>query len=344
MIRSVGISWLRGVQFGELNGLTRLNVLIGPNGSGKSTVLDALAIGESHSPGDAVGRVVQRRAHSIRGARWLVHRHAPKDEATIAIEAEAGGTTTHVQFSEDFAPEAPDEFWRLDSGNRPHDCIRVTRRVHDGGVGPGALVGFGADNAFNWRRVGPPGGDRWSKVLFVDTPRGMNRPLDRAYTGAREEGGGELAEAILSEVVPGLEGLEILSEAERPVLYARFPSGSVPIHVAGDGVIALTRIVLVLSALGSGLVLLEEPEVHQHPRAIWRAARAISMAAGRGLQIVLTTHSLELIDGLIAALPTDGLEHLTVFRTRLDGERLLASRIAGAEAASRRNELDEDLR
>ena len=45
---------------------------------------------------------------------------------------------------------------------------------------------------------------------------------------------------------------------------------------------------------------MEEPEVHMHPGAIRQCARAILAAVRRGIQIVLSTHSLELIDALLS--------------------------------------------
>ncbi len=56
MIRSVEIKGLRGILDGKLDDLTPLVVIVGPNGSGKSTILDALLIGASPVPGDAIGR------------------------------------------------------------------------------------------------------------------------------------------------------------------------------------------------------------------------------------------------------------------------------------------------
>ena len=46
--------------------------------------------------------------------------------------------------------------------------------------------------------------------------------------------------------------------------------------------------------------MLEEPEVHEHPAAMRQSARAILAAIRRDIQIILSTHSVELIDALLA--------------------------------------------
>lgn len=46
--------------------------------------------------------------------------------------------------------------------------------------------------------------------------------------------------------------------------------------------------------------MVEEPEVYQHPRSIRQQARALLAAMRRGVQLVVTTHSLELIDEVVS--------------------------------------------
>ena len=73
-ITSVEIENLRGIRTAKLEGLAPLTVLTGPNGSGKSTVLDALDIGGSPNPAEAVRDAVERRELISGAARWLLWR------------------------------------------------------------------------------------------------------------------------------------------------------------------------------------------------------------------------------------------------------------------------------
>ena len=70
-ITAVEIENLRGIRTGKLEGLAPLTVLTGPNGSGKSTVLDALDIGGSPNPAEAVRDCVKRRPDVPDGQRWI---------------------------------------------------------------------------------------------------------------------------------------------------------------------------------------------------------------------------------------------------------------------------------
>lgn len=182
-------------------------------------------------------------------------------------------------------------------------------------------------------------------VRWVETPLAdKNRPLHRLYTEAVEQGRAQQAKEIISQIVPELRGIEILTEQDRPVLHLVYEGGSVPVAVAGDGVNALVRICLELAALPGGVVLIEEPELHQHPAAIRQTARAVLAAVRRDIQVVMTTHSLELIDALLGEAGEQDKERLAVFRLSLVNGTIRSRRIPGPEAAFLRGEIESDLR
>ena len=108
---------------------------------------------------------------------------------------------------------------------------------------------------------------------------------------------------------------------------------------------ALLRLVLQLMARPGALLLIEEPECHQHPRAIGQTCRAIWAAVRQDVQVVLTTHSLDLIDSLLAEAKTDEeLDKLAIFNVHLEDGVLSAVKSGGREAAFARAEIANDLR
>jgi predicted ATPase len=107
---------------------------------------------------------------------------------------------------------------------------------------------------------------------------------------------------------------------------------------------ALLRLSLELASSGGGVALLEEPEVHQHPGAIGQSARAILAAVRRHIQVVLSTHSLELIDALLAESSASDLAGLTVYRLQLQEGLLKSSRLPGPDIAFERTTIEDDLR
>jgi|HubBroStandDraft_4_1064222.scaffolds.fasta_scaffold324883_1 hypothetical protein len=129
-----------------------------------------------------------------------------------------------------------------------------------------------------------------------------------------------------------------------PILHVEFADYSVPVAGAGSGVYAIVRLALEVAAPSGGVVLVEEPEAHQHPAVIAQAAKVLLGAARRGVQIIVSTHSLELIDALVASADESDLGILSVVRVVLDKGLLRSSRFTGAMVATARTSIDEDLR
>jgi predicted ATPase len=103
-------------------------------------------------------------------------------------------------------------------------------------------------------------------------------------------------------------------------------------------------VALELAALPGGVQLIEEPEVHMHPGAIRLAAQAMLAAVNRGVQIVVSTHSLELIDALLSEATPEQLGRVAVFGLSLKDGVLKYSRRTGEEARFARFEIEADLR
>ena len=169
-------------------------------------------------------------------------------------------------------------------------------------------------------------------------------PLHMLYTRVVEEGKRGAINKIVPEIVPGASHIEILTERNSPVVHVVFGDYSIPATLVGDGIHMVLRLALELAACRGGLVLLEEPEVHQHPGAIRQSARVITTAVRDGVQVVLTTHSLELIDALLAASTEDDLQRMAIYRVQLDNGVLKTTRRAGPDAAFARAEIEDDLR
>lgn len=337
MIDGVHIENLRGIRAATLGGLTPLTVLVGPNGSGKSTVLDAVLLGGSRKPAAAAGHVVKRRSSLRHGARWLFR--GGQEETTAVAGISVSGTrfsARKLAWSE--ARILPDLRRRLveRGAEGPYSAIQV--EVAD----DRADVAFAADNTFESSEgivaLMYPGG------RIVDPQLGL--PLEELYSRITERGMRSFVLDLVRQVVPTLEALEVLTHHNDPRLHLTFSDGSVPVAVSGDGVRALLRICLELGAgERGGVYLLEEPEMHQHPGAMRQSAHAIAAAVGRGAQILLSTHSLELIDALLDHLDEAALHSLSLHRLRLSRDGVLAtSRLEGAEILASRDEIKDDLR
>ncbi len=339
MISSLEIQNLRGIREGKLDELTPLVVLVGPNGSGKSTVLDALFIGASNDPRQAAKEVIERHPGVDQGARWIVWLAAVSQSVRITVSTSGAGSRT-LKLNLD--PNGQIQVLsKVPEGSRFEKLERqgvgvAGMRLPDGSILRRDAEGFESE-IYAIEGV--------SDVRLVE-PRGFNAisPLHRLFTEAVREGRRDEARSIVTDLIPHAKNLEILTEADKPIVHVVFEDHSVPVAFAGDGVYSLARLSLELASRASGVVLIEEPEVHQHPAAIARSVRAILGTVRRGIQIFITTHSLEFIDCLLAEAPNGDLEKLSVYRLALDQGELRNVRIPGPEVAFLRTEIEDDLR
>jgi len=304
VISSIEIRRFRGIRRGKLENLTPLTILVGPNGCGKSSVLDALLIGASENPQDAMQRVVQRHPGVTGGTRWFMWRAKTADPALVQVTTDAGATRKCKL-------ELP--------GPTSLSCRAVD---------PGKVTFEGVKEI---RLLGPHG-------------FGKQVPLYELYAQTVQQGRRNDANAIIGHVVPGMDHLEILTEGDTPVLHLVYEDHSVPVALSGDGVHALVRQCLELASRPEGVVLFEEPEVHQHPGAIWQTARAILAAVRRDIQVILSTHSLEMIDAVVAESSEEDVAKLSLYRLELENGKLITVRHEGSEVEFSRCQVEKDLR
>lgn len=339
MISSITIQNLRGIGAGTVAPLTPLTILIGPNGCGKSTVLDALLIGAGMD-GAAIGQAVARHPMTRNGARWLVG--ASNRTAEIEIEDPQGQRHYRCVIERrrpdkgrgaltEGLPGPPAAAirctWAGDSTDRRMSFTTFTAENHYASVGSAA------------RAQGLPFGE----VRLVDS--GLPVPLNDAYSETVRQGRKREVMALLQSLVPDVENVEILTEDDgTPTLYITKATGSLPVGLAGDGVQSFLQLALALAAQPDGLVLVEDPEVYLHTRAIRQTARALLASMRRNLQVVVTTHSLELVDDLVQQSEEADLARISLFSLRLANGALESSRLSGRDVASVRSAIENDLR
>jgi energy-coupling factor transporter ATP-binding protein EcfA2 len=335
VIRSVEIKGLRGIREGKLADLSPLVVLVGPNGSGKSTILDALLIAANPRPPDAIGQAAERREEVglSASARWLLWKGGNNGPGEITVETDSGVRKCSLSITSSHSIN----FTAIGGKIRDQDASGKTTETEinlgfEAGQGPG-VYGF-------FKPL-----DDVPEVRFLD-PRvvGLRTPLHQLYTRVVEKGLHKEAIASLKTLIPGIEDIRILAEGDVPVVYLIFGGYAVPAALAGDGIRLLLHLTFELATRPGGLVLLEEPEVHMHPGAIWQSARAILAAVRRQIQVVLTTHSLELIDALVSECSDADLQLMSLYSLQLDGGILKFFRMAGPDVAFSRTQIQDDLR
>jgi predicted ATPase len=333
VIQRIHIKGLRGIQEGNLTDLSPLVILVGPNGSGKSTVIESIFIGASPDTGEAIRDVVRRHEAGGTGPRWLLWKGGQVRGAEI-IAVSSTGSVRQSQLE-------------LQRGRPEGQTVIIFRTLNEKGseLANGEFIGIrNKYHSHSPSRFLPLEGA--SEVHLVEGyPTDFQKQLHELYTKVVQQGRRKEAFGIISEVFPSVQNVEILTEHGEPILHFVFGDHSVPASLTGDGIQSLLRLSLELAACGTGgVALLEEPEVHQHPGAIRQSGRAILAAVRRNIQVILTTHSLELIDALLAESSEQDLAKLSLYRLQLQDGVLKSSRLAGPDIAFARAQIEDDLR
>lgn len=329
MISSIEITRFRGIREGKLEDLTPLVVLVGPNGCGKSSVLDALLVAAAPVAGEGIGRAIVRHQGVKQSARWLLWRTGDDGPAEALVTTKAGMRRTCTLNLR---------------GVSQIDCERLSV-THNSQSSGRVVVQFLDSTDYRTSSDAAVPLDEVPDVRILQwIDDRIQTPLDQLLTECTERGQRSEVRRNIAELVPGVKDVLILSEAGSPIVYLEYADHSVPAALAGDGIHSLLRTNLELAARPNGVVLIEEPEVHQHPAAIRQTIRAILAAVRRDIQVVLTTHSLELIDILVAESSDEDIEKLSLYRLELEEGRLIAVRKPGPEVASSRGEIEDDLR
>ncbi len=350
MITSLSLNNLRGIAEGELRDLPRLTVLIGRNGAGKSTLLEAFAIGASPQPPALVGRVVQDRG-GWNGASYLVKRESGAAKIGLMV-SEGRKREITLRFEESAIPLEPGVSPVLVGPCSALRCeLADLKPVDPPGAGftvegaTGRTV-FDLQNQFQATRF-----DKSSVVdgvSLVHTEASRTHPLWRQLGDAIKSGRGDSVFSLLRGLLgPDFRDLYPIPEgdsAQSINVHLRYSWGSMPVDVAGDGVRSLIRIALELAGRPESLILLEEPEAHLHHGALDLAARAILQAVERKVQVVLSTHSVELLDALVREADESMLAEFATFRVALRDGQLRSHRIEGPKVRALRLDLAEELR
>ena len=338
MITNISITNFRGVREAKIEGLKPLTILIGKNNSGKSTLLEGLWLA-SADPMEVLPTIARRRgwyglpsigglfldpgdprfhvASNLSDANVLrglgLERGAARD---LGFDVEAvptfqvGATSSAFGQSSRFVTEKG-QWSNVHRTSEPHSRMTPTTRFID----LGTISELGA--------------------------------IEDAYSNAF--GGGN--EKALDDLVAHLglpdRRLRLLKWNERVMLSMTSTQPGVlgmPIYLLGDGFKRLIFMACqVASQAAGGHVLMEEPEAFQHPRYLEEFAALVWRGIDLGVQIVLTTHSDDLLRTLLLDQKADLLKAV-VLRTGIVDQVLRAVPIEGSRAAERLDGMGEDLR
>lgn len=344
MITAVKIENFRGVSEGGVEGLAPISILVGPNNSGKSTVLEAIAASGLGTNAKAVaGLLIRRGGPPLDALARVICRSAK--QATISadgkLDARDMSWTTRFTIEKNWS----DDPIGLHGAGLVEPVSRFLLHLTTQHIGNFGTSHGEAYVDVQGRQHGS-NGETLFQTSFVDVEAvRASGALEDAYTRIDETG--QLGKVVksLGRSMPGLTDLRILKVGTDFVLHTFFENGPpVPAYLAGDGFKRFLELAAAAVGTPKGVVLLEEPESFQHPRYLQELATLLHLAAREGTQIILSTHSIELIDLLLHAPEAEGQTYPAVHRMRIFDGKLRATTIDRERAVIARDELLEDLR
>lgn len=344
VITGVQIEGFRGAREGGVEGLAPISILVGPNNTGKSTVLEAIAVAEMAPDAKAIAALILRRGGPALDALGRVVARGAK-EAVIAVKPVVAGEVRSRAARVSVDDYKRIELALLEEARREGLQEPLMNLFASGSRGSTTVLvdGLGRISMAFGAAGGAPTAPT-VKFVDVEAVRGRNA-LEDAYTTIFDAGQlGKVVKA-LSRAMPGLTDLRIQKIGPDFLLHTSHENGPpVPAYLAGDGFKRFLELAAATLNPQKGVVLLEEPESFQHPRYLQELSTLLHLAAREGSQVILSTHSIELIDLLLNAPEAEGMSYPAVHRLTLQEGKLRATTLDRERAVSVRDDLLQDLR
>ena len=310
-INSVNVSGFRGLKDLTLSDFGDLNILIGASNTGKSSLLEAIFLALSMESDRGPESVIQARSDRGLG---LITSLFPKNDLTNEIVISLGlvqsenGTeeTNRLNFKAKRAGAVIADYQSILSQTGWTDMDRYTAleittnqpgrstshqiavRQTDGQVGPRWLISESGTR--------PPAIKNVS--LFLPRELMSSDHMDSAYTAVFRSGNDSEWLKRLKILQPGLKGISPVKEGDGWKIFVRLEDFSLPIMAMGDGFKAAS--LLLAYTFDPGLVLVDTPEIFQHPKGLNLVSKSIALAISQfGCQVILATQSLEFLDQIM---------------------------------------------
>ncbi|MHA1617046.1 MAG: ATP-dependent nuclease [Candidatus Njordarchaeales archaeon] len=333
-LSGISIRNFRGIKEADIQGFSDINVFIGRNGAGKSTLLEAIYLASAFvnekdplTSESRINTIIKRRTD--RGAE------AEKDILWYSLD-----TQHPIQLILFFTSEKRMylEYIYQSPLDRVWICLdKIREKIRDI---PSGCTHFNYPSARLWNiktntsstnssfknaffEVFKEEIEFLNNVIIIDEkllrhpevlerriwPRILAKRLDKM-----------IVKIIRKSYEEGVEDLSYVPMSGGYYLVLKLPDTFVRVDDLGDG----ARIAILLAAylllVKNTIVLIEDPEIHQHPGGLFSILEFISeVAKSNNLQVFMTTHSLELIRLIKKIAEEKGLDLRIFFLEREDG-------------------------
>lgn len=292
----------RGIDHLKVDGLTSVNVLVGANNAGKTSVLEAIFMLSGMS-----NPWVPTRANYLRnsqlatidGTRYLFHNLDFANRPLL--KAKVDGGVRRLTFEAVLASSTDS------SSSLLHSRSVIKRLEFDFGVDCGddfpyhSTLFMGNNNDMQQTHDGSY--HESLNCLFISANKGDDNAMTNFATLVRRNSK-QLVIDALKGFDPSIETVEALPDG----LYIKVSGVQelLPISMAGDGVRRMINIVATIANEDNNMVLIDELDNGLHYSAhvkMWRAM--LGFALSHDIQLFVTTHNLDCLQGLKNAMQED---------------------------------------
>lgn len=331
MIEYITIKNFRAISESRVEGFTELNIFVGKNNSGKSTLLEALAmLIDPYS----LPTIAKRRGWFGLDSISSIFRYR-KTENPIEIV----GDKYSIEIKKIIPSHDTVEFLIKTHGFKNEILpLKISHRYDS--IITELETYFDSDGKF--RNFVETEGRLQTNYVIIDYNTIHGVGLKEAYSKVFEWGykAHEKLLNIINKVYPDIIDIRLFSEEIGPEVI--YENGRVPMYALGDGFKSAYVILSFLIGIENGYILCEEPENYQHPSSRELVVKGICEAAKRN-QIFISTHSLELIDEILATAKDINVKFYVLELDQASGK--LSYYSFDIESAKfRREELEADLR
>lgn len=161
----------------------------------------------------------------------------------------------------------------------------------------------------------------------------------------------ELCIHVLKIFDPDIEDILILRNEHtgRPVEYIRHKiTGNMPISTYGDGIKKVLSLANAIAGASGGILLIDEVETAIHSKYYNKIFSFLVMACQQfGVQLFITTHSIEAVDGLLATQnysEQESEDHINVITLKKEPARTYSRIMSGRQVANDREAFGFEVR
>jgi energy-coupling factor transporter ATP-binding protein EcfA2 len=290
----------RGISGLVLEDLKPLSLVVGANNSGKSSILEAIALLlRAPDPGQWVQVARQRDLDMpLEDALWSMFpggavfhlEDGPQQSQSISLRGKLDSQTARVVQARGLATE------RWGDNNESELVLSVELKVDQ--EKPSVLE-FRRTSPTPWGR-----GTAFKAYTITSAAHRSTRGFVEHLSHVVDSGRKSLAIELACVFDPDIENLDIVELAgRRSVRVTHRIRGVVDLSSFGDGLRRAVLFSLVLARAAGGVLLIDEIDVGIHP-AVMNAvfAKLCTAAEEVQTQVIMTTHSLEAVDALVAAV------------------------------------------